>query len=115
MASRDRHALIALYNATGGANWKCSTNWNTDADLSEWHGVEVHEDRVVKLSLNANKLEGNLDPSLQISRVALVRFSFLCFPGTDRKRSFREFYASFTGIDNVVFMVRVHVLHEVYA
>ncbi|CAN0320031.1 unnamed protein product, partial [Scytosiphon promiscuus] len=64
MASRDRHALIALYNATGGANWEDSTNWNTDADLSEWYGVEVHEGRVVKLSLNGNNLEGNPDPSL---------------------------------------------------
>ncbi|CAN0466625.1 unnamed protein product, partial [Scytosiphon promiscuus] len=64
MASRDRHALIALYNATGGANWEDSTNWNTDAGLSEWYGVEVHEGRVVKLSLHLNNLEGNPDPSL---------------------------------------------------
>ncbi|CAN0467871.1 unnamed protein product, partial [Scytosiphon promiscuus] len=71
MASRDRHALIALYNATGGANWMDSTNWNTDADLSEWHGVEVHEGCVVKLFLYGNNLEGNSDPSLQTSLVAL--------------------------------------------
>ncbi|CAN0252383.1 unnamed protein product, partial [Scytosiphon promiscuus] len=64
MASRDRHALIALYNATGGANWKNSLNWNTDADLSEWYGVEVHEGRVVKLSLSDNELEGNAESTL---------------------------------------------------
>ncbi|CAN0298977.1 unnamed protein product, partial [Scytosiphon promiscuus] len=64
MASRNRHSLIALYNATGGANWEDSTNWNTDADLSEWYGMGIHEGRVVELSLNRNNLEGNSDPSL---------------------------------------------------
>ena len=32
----DRAALVALYNATGGANWTDNTNWLSDEPLSEW-------------------------------------------------------------------------------
>lgn len=61
MAQTDRKALVALYNATRGAQWKENHNWNTDADLSQWHGVEVNDqDRVVALSLANNGLEGIL-------------------------------------------------------
>ena len=37
----DRAALVALYNATGGANWKHKTNWLTNEALSEWQGVRT--------------------------------------------------------------------------
>ena len=35
----DRAALVALYNATGGANWTNNTNWTSNEALSGWHGV----------------------------------------------------------------------------
>ena len=41
----DRAALVALYNATSGANWTISTNWLTTAALSEWYGVTTDESR----------------------------------------------------------------------
>ena len=51
----DRAALVALYNATGGANWTINTNWLTNEALSEWHRVETDEDgRVTALRLVAN-------------------------------------------------------------
>eukprot|EP00752_Nemacystus_decipiens_P013381 g11847.t1 len=59
MASTDRAALVALYNATDGASWKKTTNWNTTAPLSQWHGVEANNaGRVVKLILDNNNLRG---------------------------------------------------------
>ncbi|CAN0405328.1 unnamed protein product, partial [Ectocarpus sp. 13 AM-2016] len=55
----DRDALVALYDATGGSNWKSSGNWNTDADLSKWHGINVNgQGRVVGVDLAANNLQG---------------------------------------------------------
>ncbi|CAM9381152.1 unnamed protein product [Ectocarpus sp. 12 AP-2014] len=61
MAQTDREALVALYNATGGPNWKQDGNWNTDADLSQWHGIKTNDQgRVVALSLNSNNLQGIL-------------------------------------------------------
>lgn len=59
MASTDRDALVALFRSTGGANWKRKTNWETDAELSQWHGVEVNnQGRVVELSMVNNNLRG---------------------------------------------------------
>ncbi|CAN0377589.1 unnamed protein product, partial [Laminaria digitata] len=61
MASTDRDALVALYNATDGANWKESTNWNKGANLSLWHGIKANDQgRVVELHLPSNNLRGIL-------------------------------------------------------
>ena len=35
----DRAVLVALYNATDGANWTNNTNWLTNEAISEWRGV----------------------------------------------------------------------------
>lgn len=50
-------ALLALYNATGGANW--TTPWDLNQPISEWHGVETNsEGCVTELSLGNNNLVG---------------------------------------------------------
>lgn len=59
MASGDRDALVALFWMTGGASWNKNDNWDTDAELATWHGVEVNDQgRVEKLSLASNNLRG---------------------------------------------------------
>lgn len=64
MASTDRDLLLALYTATDGANWKDSTSWGTDADVSQWYGVGVNnQGRVVELALSYNNLRGILGPT----------------------------------------------------
>ena len=61
----DRAALIALYNATGGDNWKNNTGWLSDASLGEWYGVETRGDgRVTRISLINNRLSGTIPPQL---------------------------------------------------
>ncbi|CAM9634178.1 unnamed protein product, partial [Laminaria digitata] len=65
IASTDRDALVALYNATDGANWTNNRNWNIGDDLSQWHGIEVNDDgRVVELTLISNILQGPIPPEL---------------------------------------------------
>ena len=62
----DRAALVALYNATGGANWTNNTNWLSNEPLSEWHRVETDEDgRVTALRLVANGLSGEIPAELE--------------------------------------------------
>ena len=60
----ERDALIALYNATGGANWTHNDNWNTSNAVSSWHGVTVENingaDHVTGISLSWNNLNGTL-------------------------------------------------------
>ena len=61
----DRLALVALYNATDGANWTNNTNWLTNEAISEWHGVVTDgEGRVKRLSLGHNELSGEIPPEL---------------------------------------------------
>ncbi len=68
MAPRlDRQALVAIFNATGGPNWKKSTNWLTDEAIGEWHGVSTDTGgRVAGLRLVDNGLNGAIPPEIAI-------------------------------------------------
>ena len=63
-SATDRAALVALYNATDGANWTNNTNWLSDEPLSEWHGVTVSNGRITGLSLENNQLTGRIPTQL---------------------------------------------------
>ena len=61
----DRAALVALYNATGGANWRRNVDWLSDRPLDEWHGVTTNSDgRVTTLDLWGNQLTGPIPAEL---------------------------------------------------
>ena len=71
----DRSALTALYNATGGDDWLMKSNWLTEADLGEWHGVDTNaEGRVTIVDLGLNAMLGELPADLG-SLSKLQRFS----------------------------------------
>ncbi len=59
LAHSDRAALMALYNAAGGRNWKAKLNWGSDRPIGDWHGVTIDADsRVTGLDLRDNNLSG---------------------------------------------------------
>ncbi len=61
----DRAALVALYNATDGANWTNGTNWLSDRPLGEWNGVTTDVNgRVTELHLTSNQLSGSTPSQL---------------------------------------------------
>ncbi len=60
---QDSLALVALYNATDGANWTDNTGWLSDP-VSSWFGVTVEEDRVTRIDLNRNQLSGTIPSEL---------------------------------------------------
>ncbi len=61
----DRDALVALYEATNGANWTNNTHWLSDRPLGEWHGVSTNaEGRVDSLTLSLNNLTGSIPTEL---------------------------------------------------
>ena len=61
----DRAALVALYKATDGANWRENSGWLTDAPLGQWYGVETgNTGRVTVLHLSANRLTGQMPGEL---------------------------------------------------
>ena len=73
-AASDRAALVALYHATGGDNWKRNDHWLSDRPIHEWYGVQgqqvVFRGRVFEgpipygLYLSRNNLSGSIPSEL---------------------------------------------------
>ena len=65
-SDRDRAVLIALYEATDGANWDENTNWLSSMyPLDQWHGVTTDaEGRITTLDLTYNGLTGTIPEAL---------------------------------------------------
>ena len=68
-AEQDRAALVALYNATDGPNWRRSDNWLSDEPLGQWRGVSTvrwgGENRVWRIVLSRNNLSGSIPPEIR--------------------------------------------------
>ena len=65
VSSRDTDALIALYNAAGGASWSDNTNWLSGKPLNQWYGVTTSESGLVEsIDLGSNNLIGRLSGEL---------------------------------------------------
>ena len=61
----ERNALMALYNATNGDQWKTRTGWGTLQPLNEWYGVTTDAGgHVVKLELKENRLIGPIPAAI---------------------------------------------------
>ncbi|MCC6752550.1 MAG: hypothetical protein IT266_01055 [Saprospiraceae bacterium] len=56
---QDSLALVALYQATNGPNWKNHTNW-LQGPVSKWYGVTVQGTRVYLVNLWDNGLSGTI-------------------------------------------------------
>ena len=75
--SKDRDALVALYNATNGPGWVKNDNWLSDAPLSTWHGIWTDASgRVQGLELTNNGLLGTLPEELgNLVKINVLRLS----------------------------------------
>ena len=64
-SSNDRAALVALFDATDGWNWRYNSNWTNDAPLWKWRGVATAlNGRVIDLELDYNYLAGTIPAEL---------------------------------------------------
>lgn len=67
---RDRGVLVALYEATSGANWTNNDKWMTTDPISEWHGVSSFPatpgslTNLSALMLRGNELTGSIPAEL---------------------------------------------------
>ena len=73
----ERTALIALYDASDGADWKINDGWLGDDALDKWVRVTTDENGQVKgLDLSANQLSGEIPAELgNLSRLELLYIS----------------------------------------
>ena len=61
----NREALVSLYNATDGDNWRHNDNWLSNKPIGEWFGVFTNErGRVIRLDIAENGLNGPIPPEL---------------------------------------------------
>ena len=61
----DLAALVALYEATNGAEWEHNGNWLSDKPVGEWDGVTANRSgRVIELVLSDNRLRGEIPAEL---------------------------------------------------
>jgi Leucine-rich repeat (LRR) protein len=59
----DYNALIALYNATNGANW--TNSWDINTPIISWFGLTFNaNNRVSAINLNDNNVTGSLPPEI---------------------------------------------------
>ena len=70
----ERAALTALYDATGGQDWKTNDGWLSDEPLDQWLRVTTDEDdRVTSLDVGFNQLNGEIPTELgDISKLKLL-------------------------------------------
>ena len=61
---KEREALIAFYNATGGDNWTRNDNWCSDKPIEEWYGITVENGVVTNIDLRNNNLSGVISNEL---------------------------------------------------
>ena len=74
----DREILVALYDATGGPDWRLPLNWLTETPLEEWVGVRVdHLGRVVELDLGFQSMAGTIPAELG-SLANLTKLDLCC-------------------------------------
>ena len=59
-----REVLEIFYEATGGDGWTNNTNWLSDKDIKEWHGVGMGYGGPNFLYLPSNNLVGRIPPEL---------------------------------------------------
>lgn len=96
----DSLALVALYNATDGANW--SNVWDLNMPMDTWHGVYLNAEGCVRtLLLRYNQLNGNIPPDLG----NLTNLTRLFFQGNQLSGCFPEEIRRFCdlGFSDIIF------------
>ena len=73
----ERAALTALYDATGGQDWKTNDGWLSDDPLDQWLRVTTDENgRVTSLDVGSNRMNGEIPAELgNLQRLKLLYIS----------------------------------------
>ena len=65
VADRDSLALVAIYQQTGGEQWRAQENW-LRGQVASWEGVKIENGRVVELQLDRVGLSSPLPADLYL-------------------------------------------------
>lgn len=62
--SKERQALVDLFNATNGSKWKKAYQWDLTQPESTWKGVKIQDGHVVALDLHGVWMAGAIPTSI---------------------------------------------------
>ena len=105
---QERQVLEALFEATGGNDWKRKDGWmDSNVDICKWYGVSCQQNSTVEsLLLGSNNLVGTPPPEL--FQLPNLRFLWLysnpisfSFHGIERARSLVSLLLDSTGLDSL--------------
>ena len=93
---RDSLALVAVYNAADGANWKESRRWDLKLTMDKWPGIKLNEDgRVIELSIT-NGTVTSVDWELPVEIADLTELATFQAVGSRVIGTFPEFLYGMT-------------------
>ncbi|MEJ2736835.1 MAG: BTAD domain-containing putative transcriptional regulator [Anaerolineae bacterium] len=70
-------ALVALYNETGGADWRDSSGWLSDSAPCSWFGVACSKGSVAELDLHENGLSGRISSEVGLlSNLSMLNLEY---------------------------------------
>jgi Leucine-rich repeat (LRR) protein len=79
---QDSLALVDLYNATNGANWRDRTNWLSANPMNTWYGIALDaQGRVRRIQLQSNQLSGSI-PNFNLPNLQSLNLSWNQLNGT---------------------------------
>ncbi len=62
---KDSSVLAVFYQSTKGTEWINKTGWLTDANLANWNGITIKNQRVSGITLPTNNLQNNVPELLK--------------------------------------------------
>lgn len=76
--AKEKEALINLFEATGGNEWKNKTKWCSNSPVNEWKGVlkNNYHGHIFKLILPDNNLKGQLPGEIFLDLPYLIEIDF---------------------------------------
>lgn len=81
--AEERATLVALFQATDGANWAHDDNWLSNASIATWYGVKTDDDgRVKELTLAGNNLSGTLPDLSALTQLSILDLDFNLLTGS---------------------------------
>jgi len=75
ISSSEKQILIDLYTATNGENW--TNSWDLNTAVTNWHGIQIEDNKVTGISLLFNNMSGELPSSLgSLENLKVLELSF---------------------------------------
>jgi len=97
----DSLALVAIYNASDGANWKESRRWNLEASIDTWPGIKLNEEgRVIEMSIT-NGTVSTVEWEIPEALAKLDSLSTLQIVGSKLKGQIPDFLYDMTSLAKI--------------